>query len=209
MTAHSLNEQLLALAGVCQAAKLVQNVARKGEVDEIAAEASLSSILVTNPDNTQQIYGALNNLKLGFGILVEQLDNASKNKDAELTRYIASIISLERKLSRNRNALNELGERVSHVQRQSAHVGFENAQIMSSLASIYSDVVSPLAAKIQIAGSPENLKIQSNQMKVRALLLAGIRSAVLWRQLGGQRRQILFSRTKLVQSAKQTLRLMD
>jgi high frequency lysogenization protein len=187
----------------------VQNVARKGEVDEIAAEASLSSILVTNPDNTQQIYGALNNLKLGFGILVEQLDNASKNKDAELTRYIASIISLERKLSRNRNALNELGERVSHVQRQSAHVGFENAQIMSSLASIYSDVVSPLAAKIQIAGSPENLKIQSNQMKVRALLLAGIRSAVLWRQLGGQRRQILFSRTKLVQSAKQTLRLMD
>jgi high frequency lysogenization protein len=204
-----LNEQLLALAGVCQAAKLVQTTAREGLADEVYAEASLSSILVTAPDNTQQIYGALNNLKLGFSVLIAQLDNSQQRKDAELTRYIASIISLERKLNRNRNALNELGERISHVQRQSAHVGYENAQIISSLASIYSDVISPLAAKIQIAGNPQKLSIEANQKKVRALLLAGIRSAVLWRQLGGQRRQILFSRGKLLQSAKQTLRMMD
>lgn len=204
-----LNEQLLALAGVCQAAKLVQTVAREGLADEVYAEASLSSILVTAPDNTQQIYGALNNLKLGFSVLIAQLDNSQQRKDAELTRYIASVISLERKLNRNRNALNELGERISHVQRQSAHVGYENAQIISSLASIYSDVISPLAAKIQIAGNPQKLSIEGNQKKVRALLLAGIRSAVLWRQLGGQRRQILFSRGKLLQNAKQTLRMMD
>jgi high frequency lysogenization protein len=204
-----LNEQLLALAGVCQAAKLVQTTAREGLADEVYAEASLSSILVTAPDNTQQIYGALNNLKLGFSVLIAQLDNSQQRKDAELTRYIASIISLERKLNRNRNALNELGERISHVQRQSAHVGYENAQIISSLASIYSDVISPLAAKIQIAGNPQKLSIEANQKKVRALLLAGIRSAVLWRQLGGQRRQILFSRGKLLQSAKQILRMMD
>lgn len=206
---NEINEQLLALAGVCQAAKLVQSVARKGEADEAAIEASISSILVTSPENTQQVYGAITNLRIGFSTLIDQLDNSSKAKDAELTRYIASILSLERKLSRNRAALNELGERVSHVQRQTAHVGFENIQILSSLASIYSDVVSPLAQKIQIAGTPEVLGVESNQKKVRTLLLAGIRSAVLWRQLGGQRRQILFSRNKLVTAAKQTLRYMD
>lgn len=207
--AHELSEQQLALAGICQAAKLVQSVARTGDADELAVEASISSILVTNPENTQQVYGALNNLKVGFTTLVEQIDNNSNKKDAELTRYIASIMGLERKLSANRSALNELGERVSHVQRQTAHVGFENGQVLTSLASIYSDVISPLAPKIQISGNPQQLSVQSNQRKVRALLLAGIRSAVLWRQLGGKRRHILFSRTKILKDAKQTLRLID
>jgi high frequency lysogenization protein len=206
---NPLYEQQLALAGVCQAAKLVQSIARTGEADENAVEASISSILVTDPDSTQQVYGSSNNLKIGFTTLIEQIDNSSKMKDAELTRYIASILSLERKLNSNRQALNELANRVSHVQRQSAHVGFENSQILNSLASIYSDVVSPLAPKIQIAGNPEHLSIESNQRKVRTLLLAGIRSAVLWRQLGGKRRHILLSRNKILDSAKQALRSLN
>ena len=133
------HEQHLALAGVCQSEALVQAIARKGEVNNEAVEASISSILVTSPDSTQQVYGSLQNLKIGFTTLVSQLDSNNKLKDAELTRYIASILSLERKLSRSSNALGELAHRVSHVQRQLGHVEFENAQIVSSLASIYSD----------------------------------------------------------------------
>ncbi|MEK7758734.1 MAG: DUF489 family protein, partial [Pseudomonadota bacterium] len=41
--------------------------------------------------------------------------------------------------------------------------------------------------------------------KVRAALLAGIRSAVLWRQLGGRRWQLLFSRGKLARTAAELL----
>jgi high frequency lysogenization protein len=201
-------EQHLALAGVCQSASLVQAIARKGEAKESAVEASLSSILVTSPENTQQVFGSLQNLQIGFTTLVSQLDSDNKLKDAELTRYIASILSLERKLSRNSKALNELGERVSHVQRQLAHVDFENTQIITNLASIYTDIISPLGTKIQVAGNPQHLSIETNQKRIRALLLAGIRAAVLWRQLGGKRRQILFNRKTLVQSAKNALRVM-
>jgi high frequency lysogenization protein len=201
-------EQHLALSGVCQSAALVQSIARKGEADSIASEASLSSILVTSPDNTQQVFGSIQNLKLGFTTLVGQIDSDNKLKDAELTRYIASLLSLERKLSRNSKALNELGERVSHVQRQVAHLDFENTQIVTNLASIYTDIVSPLAPKIQIAGTPEFLSVESNQKKIRALLLAGVRAAVLWRQLGGKRRHILFNRKTLLNSAKNALRAM-
>lgn len=201
-------ERQLALAGACQAAALVKSIARRGVVDADALEASISSILVTSPENTQQVYGANSNLRVGFLTLVAQLDNSGQ-KDAELTRYIASILSLERKLAKNKNALNELAQRVSHVQRQLAHVDFEHQQIISSLASIYSDIVSPLAPKIQVAGNPEHLGIESNQKKVRALLLAGIRSTVLWRQLGGRRRDILFSRKKIVASAREAMRLMN
>jgi CII-binding regulator of phage lambda lysogenization HflD len=41
--------------------------------------------------------------------------------------------------------------------------------------------------------------------KVRASLLAGIRAAVLWHQVGGGRLQLMFSRNRLTTQAKQIL----
>lgn len=202
-------ENQLALAGVCQTATLVQQIARSGDVDNVACEASLSSILVTNPESPQQVFGSLDNLGIGFKTLASQLSNKPGSKDAEVTRYIASILGLERKLSRNPKALANLSERISHVQRQLAHVDFQNDQIIGSLASIYSDVVSPLAPRIQIAGHQQHLNQVSNQHRVRALLLAGVRSAVMWRQMGGKRRNILFKRKSILSAAVQALRLIN
>ncbi|MBU3023089.1 high frequency lysogenization protein HflD [Aestuariibacter sp. A3R04] len=202
-------EQHLALAGVAQAATLVQQVARTGQVDKAACEASLSSILVTDPESPQHVFGSLSNLTVGYRSIVSQLSGKSTSKNAELTRYVASILSLERKLSHRPKALSELSDRISHVQRQLAHIEFDNSQIIGSLASIYSDVISPLAPKIQVAGSTEFLSRPINQQRVRALLLAGVRAAVMWRQMGGRRRQILFARKQIVDSASSALRLIN
>lgn len=202
-------ETHLGLAGVAQSAALVQQIARRGQCDKQGFEASLSSILVTESDTPQQVFGQLENLAIGFGSIVAQLSDHQKAKDTELTRYIASILGLERKLARHPKAMDELGKRISHVQRQLAHVDFENPQILSSLAAIYTDIVSPLAPKIQVAGNPTHLGQQVNQHRVRALLLAGVRAAVMWRQMGGRRRHILFKRKAILSSAKQALRLIN
>lgn len=202
-------ENNLALAGVCQAAALVQQLARRGSADNEAIEASLSSILVTNPETPQQVFGQLANLKTGYTTLAAQLSDKQATKDTELTRYIASILGLERKLARKPKAMQELGERISHVQRQLAHIDFQNPQIVSSLASIYSDIISPLAPRIQVAGNPDYLSQPATQHKVRALLLAGVRAAVMWRQMGGKRRNILFKRKHILNSAVKALRLIN
>lgn len=202
-------ENNLALAGVCQAAALVQQLARQGNADSDAIEASLSSILVTDPESPQHVFGKLNNLKLGYSTLAAQLSNKQTTKDTELTRYVASILGLERKLARKPKAMGELAERISHVQRQLAHIDFQNPQIVSSLASIYSDIISPLAPRIQVSGNPEYLGQPATQHKVRALLLAGVRAAVMWRQMGGRRRYILFKRKYIYNSAVKALRLIN
>ena len=62
-------ENNLALAGVCQSAALVQSLARKGTANDEAVEASLSSILVTDPENPQQVFGKLSNLEVGYKTL--------------------------------------------------------------------------------------------------------------------------------------------
>jgi high frequency lysogenization protein len=202
-------ENNLALAGVCQAAALVQQLARRGGTDDEALEASLSSILVTDADTPQQVFGKLSNLKLGYTTLATQLSDKQATKDTELTRYVASILGLERKLAKKPKAMQELAERISHVQRQLAHIDFQNPQIVSSLASIYSDIISPLAPRIQVAGNPDYLSQPATQHKVRAILLAGVRAAVMWRQMGGKRRNILFKRKHILNSAVKALRLIN
>lgn len=208
MSTQSLDKHI-ALAGICQAAALVQEIARQGSCDEGAFNATINSIVVTDPQNTEQVFGELRYLKVGLATLVAQLGNTPQEKDAEVTRYIASILGLERKLNRHSKVMNQLGDRIAHVQRQLAHMDLLDHQMISNLASVYSDVVSPIGPKIQVAGNPAMLKQSSNQHKVRALLLAGVRAAVLWRQLGGQRRQILFSRRKIVAAAQHVLQQIN
>ena len=183
----------------------MKQIARSNEFDKPALATSLNSIAITNSDNTEQVFGDVKHLTLGYQTLLDQLSNQSTNKDVEVTRYIANLLSIERKLSGSKKTMAALGERISNIQRQQLHLDITDSQMLSNLASIYTDVVSPVARKIQVAGDPAILKRPDNQHRVRALLLAGVRAAVLWRQLGGKRRHILFSRPQILASAQHTL----
>jgi len=203
-------DQTLTLAAVCQVAVMVQKISRHGTYDESAITTLLNSIINTSPENTLEVYGNdVNNLKIGLQTLIAHLGNNSKQKDPELTRYVVSLLSLERRLTKKSHKLAELGGRIEQCQRQLAHYDINSETLISSIASIYSDIISPLGTPIQVAGNPEILKQSGNQHKIRALLLAGIRSAVLWRQIGGKRRTILFSRAKIVSCAEQLLKACD
>ncbi|MFM5463093.1 high frequency lysogenization protein HflD [Aeromonas simiae] len=197
-------DRTMAFAGICQAAALVQQVARNGSCDEAALRESLSSVLVTNPSHPLEVY---NNTHLairdGYRALVEQLGADGSQKNAELTRYVVSLIALERKLPKRRDLLAMLSERIGQIDRQLQHFDLLDEQVLANMASIYSDLISPIGPRIQVAGTPLYLQQPMVQHKVRALLLAGIRAVVLWRQLGGSRTQIIFARKKMVELAKQ------
>ncbi|PJG82451.1 high frequency lysogenization protein HflD [Caviibacterium pharyngocola] len=193
-------EITLALAGVCQSAKLVQQFAIDGTADDAAFKTTLNSLLQTTPENMLEVYGGHErNLKLGFQILLEQLNGS----DPDLHRYWLSLLALESKLNKNAQAKAELARRIQYLPTQLTHYDLFDEQMLATLASIYVDVISPLGSKIQVKGSPEYLQQPAIHHRIRACLLAGIRSAVLWRQVGGTKWQILFSRRKLADAAQQ------
>ncbi len=196
--------RVMAFAGICQAAYLVQQVARHGHCDEASLQQCLGSILITDPKTPEEVLADVSLLE-GYKAIVEQLGNGGNPKNAELTRYVVSMVALERKLAGRRDVLNMLGERITQVKRQLHHFQLVDEPVLANLASIYSEHVSPIGPRIQIAGTPAYLQQPLVQHKVRALLLAGIRATVLWRQVGGRRRHILFSRKKLVAAARSAL----
>jgi len=197
----------LAMAGICQSAHLVQQLAHQGHCDGEVMQVSLKSLLDLNPASTLAVYGGDEaNLRFGLETLLAILNTSSRQGiGAELTRYTLSLMVLERKLHGNKQAMDELARRISQLDRQLAHYDLESDTLLSAMAAIYVDVISPLGPRIQVTGSPAVLQNAQLQSKVRATLLAGIRSAVLWHQVGGGRLQLMFSRNRLVSEAKRIL----
>lgn len=201
----------LALAGICQSAHLVQQLAHQGQCPQDVLKTSLSSLLDLNPPSTLAVFGNQEtNLQFGLETLIAVLNSSSRQGlSAELTRYTLSIMVLERKLNASKTALNNLSSRIEQLDRQLAHYELSSDTLLSAMASIYVELISPLGPRIQVTGSPAILQNTQIQNKVRATLLAGIRAAVLWQQVGGGRLQLMLSRNRLVNEAKSILARFD
>ncbi|NAW56111.1 MULTISPECIES: high frequency lysogenization protein HflD [unclassified Vibrio] len=198
--ANTLYDRTIAFAGICQAVALVQQVAKNGDCDSDAFETSLKAVLNINPGSTLEVFGRETDLKVGLECLVQGIDSTPTG--SEITRYIISLMALERKLAGRRDAMSQLGDRLQMLERQLEHYDLLDDNMISNLASVYLDVISPIGPRIQVTGTPSVLQQTTNQHKVRALLLSGIRCAVLWRQVGGKRRHLIFGRKKMVQQAQ-------
>ena len=202
--AKNIYDITLALAGVCQAAHLAQQLAHQGHCPQDVYEVSLRSLLDLNPADTLTVYGNdESNLRFGLESLIAVLHNPSRQgAGAEITRYTLSLLMLERKLHKNSKAMAELSERIAKLDRQLQFYELESETITAAIAGIYVDVISPVGPRIQVTGSSAILQNSLVQSKIRAALLTGIRAAVLWQQVGGGRLHLMFSRSRIVDEAK-------
>jgi high frequency lysogenization protein len=199
-------ERVVALAALAQAAAAVKQVARFGSIREVnAGRVIIDSVLNQNPESLRTLYPNLSELRLGLESLLQQI-GATRDKDVEVTRYVVGMLALERRLTRSAKALQQLSQRITQMQRQKNDFQFSDDTVIASMGSAYSDLISPLGQPLKINGKQEFLQQPSNQHLIRALLLAGVRNAVLWRQLGGKRRHFIFNRQRMVRIAQQLLR---
>jgi high frequency lysogenization protein len=201
----SLANQIIGLAGLCQAVSLLQSLARHNTLEPELYKTTLASVANLNPDSPLAVYGDdPANLTSGLQLIISQLGDTGK-KDVELTRYLVGVLALERKLDKNRGNMAELGKQLGQLERQLQHFSVTDETIVGRLADIYTECISSLGSRIQVFGQPDLLKQTAVQQKVRALLLSAVRAAVLWRQAGGSRLNFIFKRRKLVAAAKQML----
>ncbi|HAK53346.1 MAG TPA: lysogenization regulator HflD [Gammaproteobacteria bacterium] len=198
----AFEERILALAGIVQAASLVNSAAKSRMVSQNSLDASLQSIFITNPDDVTQVFDGLQGISLGVRVLSDILDELRITENAQIIRYCTSIITLERQLSKRRETLAALGDRIAVIDehRHTTNPPLLNDTIIAELAELYQASVGP--SHIQIMGKRYHLENSTNVNRIRALLLAGIRAAVLWHQLGGRRWQIVTSHKKMLEALR-------
>jgi high frequency lysogenization protein len=196
MQLNTITHQTLALAGIAQAAALVQQLAVTGTADTAAMEASIGSILKVDSDSVIDVYGNLAGLKLGLRQLNEQM-TGYKIANPEQARYSASLVFLENQLSERKELLKIIQTGIVKAQAQSEHFGLLHENVLANLGEIYQNTISTLQPRIMVNGEEAYLSRPDIANKIRACLLAGIRSAILWKQCGGTRWKFLFYRKKI------------
>lgn len=210
--AHRIEDRVLALAGVFQAAGLVQELATGQTPDPGAVDTLFGSLLQTRPGDVPSVYGGVRPLRLGLGLLSWGLGAGGT---APETRYALAVLRLERQLHGREDLMRTIGRRIERLRLDPAAAAAEvpgadrdaaRLRLAHDFASIYTETLSTLPYRIQVQGRPEALRDTGVAARVRALLLAGVRSAVLWRQTGGSRRHLLLGRSGLRRTAAALLR---
>ena len=196
MQLNTITNQTIALAGIAQAAALVQQLATKGSCDAKAFESSITSILKIDSDSVIDVYGSLDDLQLGIKQLNTQMSNF-RVVNPEQARYSAALVFLENQLSSRTDLLNTIHIGVVRAQSQTEHFGALHENVLANLSEIYQKTVSTLQPRIMVNGNPDFLARPEIANKIRACLLAGIRSTILWRQCGGTRWKFVFYRKKI------------
>lgn len=199
---YSQEDKTVALAGVFQVAQLVKDIAREGKSNQVSIESSLESLLNFDAPDVISVFGNISGVIQGLRTLQNQLDSETQNRNIDITRYAITLIHLQRKLEKNPAMLDEISSRLESVKSQLDYFDLSHTNTIAKLAEIYKTTISTMLPKIMIEGEQVYLSNNNNADKIRALLLAGIRSAVLWKQTGGSRLQLLFSRKKYLNTAK-------
>jgi high frequency lysogenization protein len=197
-------DRVMALAGLYQATALVKQVAHAGTVEAAPFEASIASVLCLDAASTEEVFGGWEHLGIGLETLCRQLGRRG-GKDTELTRYAVCLLFLERKLKRRQDLRQEILQGIRKAQPQASYFCPTHESVLANLAEIYTSTISTLSPRIMVTGSPAYLSNPSYANRIRALLLAGLRATVLWRQLGGRRLHLLFSRADILAAARAKL----
>ncbi|ARN75792.1 high frequency lysogenization protein HflD [Oceanicoccus sagamiensis] len=197
--------QTLALAGVLQTAYLVDQIARTGTAPAESVNPSLNSLFAFDANSTEAVYGGIHGVKLGLQVLTDILNGSKRQQYSTIIRYTLGMLYLQKKLSANDELLNIMRSRLEHASLNAEHFSDNPASTTKSIAAIYQDTLSTFKFRIQVSGSMQQLQNSQNADTIRALLLAGIRSAVLWRQTGGRRWKLLLNRRQLLNSARELL----
>jgi high frequency lysogenization protein len=197
-----MKDRTLALAGVFQAAELVRQAACHGTWSGYAATACLNSLFSFEADSTAGVYGGVDRMRLGMETLIAVLEG--ENRYADSLRYVIGMLQVERRFRRAAKSQKEVGRRLEEIARMAPDLDQHERedQQAAAIAELYSETISRMSPRIVVSGKPQYLKNDRTVDWVRTLLLAGLRSATLWNQLGGNRFQLMFGRKAIMREAQ-------
>ena len=209
--------QIVALAAVAQSAALVTKLAVHGNASQTELLASVNPLLVLNPRSEADVYPNLGHLNLGLRTLHDMFSQVRAPGNADLVRYTLSMLLLSNKLQTSSAMQDKIRSAIQTIQplqlipenatpwrmgeSEKTEEQLRQEQTFEQLATLYQDTISTLSHRIQVQGQMDYLQNEYVANRVRSLLLAGIRSAVLWRQLGGRRWRLLLYRKRVQDTA--------
>ncbi len=178
-------QRATALAAMCQCIFLVDRIARKGEADEADFRACIESIFAEG-GSASRIYRHAAGFGTGIRTAKRLLAGPAHTEDRLLMTYLAGLLTLEKRLKKRADLRAALSDGMARIARQRQY--FNDAlhpSVIAAIAALYGETISTMTPRIIVRGKADHMRQEANRQRVRALLMAGLRGAHLWRGHGG------------------------
>ena len=222
----------IALAVAAQSAQLVHALAFTGRADQQQIDACIAPLLILNPGTTSDVYPDVSRFVSGLDFLQKSLTSTGAREYGEPIKYVLGMTVLQQQLMkvpamqalirrrlpllpvRYVTAHDTVSEETGEVLADAVNQPFAGSFAarptsqfdLSGLATLYQDTISKLTFRIHVKGNIEFLKDPRVADSIRALLLAGIRSSLLWHQLGGRRWHLIIYKKRIRDCVSQVRR---
>jgi len=204
------SNQTIALTGLWQALDLVHQLARNGELDTPQRkrfDSCIDSLFirVDSAGSTAQIFGGRHRLEYAFHGFAFQLEQVGKRH--QVLVYMLHLLALQKRVAANAELAHRIAERLGELERQRDFFIDDDSRLIANLADLYLNTLGslPMNQRIRIYGKGEFLQSERVQHGIRALLLAALRAAMLWREMGGNRLLLLFQRKRMLRELSKVL----
>jgi high frequency lysogenization protein len=201
----SLHDQTLALASMFQSATLINQLAHGQKINQAAFDCSFDSLFTLDANSVQEIYGYGEGLLQGLKMLITYFSAEEKHPERLIAYYVFSMIKLESRLRRNKLVTEAIQKGVAQIEKQAQTFDISKSTKIHKVDGLYQQTISQVKPRIIVQGEQVNLTSSDTTSRIRSLLFAGIRAAVLWKQRGGSRFSLIFSRKKYLEQARQIL----
>ena len=206
MINNKIPEQTLALAGLYQSCDVVSKIAWNGNYNEKELLPLINSIQAIESNNVEQIYLSTQSLKTGLLYLRKQIIGDIFNRSSETRRYIKSLQILSEKVLDSHETISTIQILIKEMQDDSNIVTTDDKA--KRLSDIYQETLSLFEPRIVINGENMYLTVPIQASRIRTALFAGVRSTILWRQLGGSKLKLLLFKSSYSKQIDQYIDLM-
>jgi len=199
-----MKDRILPLAGLVQGLRQIRRIAETGQAEASVLNTALHSIFELEPDSIADVYGGLPAIRPGLLLLRDYL--ASQGQDPQLPKLAMSVMQIERRYSAERDMDDKVHVGIMKAKRLAErHANPSHPEVLAALGGLYAETISHLRPKVMVQGNPHYLGQAPLVAEIRAILLASLRSAVLWRQLGGSYWDFAFRRRAMQQAIQAQL----
>lgn len=195
MSQDPIEDRVLALAGVLQALAQVRRIADTGQSEGAPVQTALESVFRMDAETAEAVYGDADAVRSGLRLLRDYL--SSSNKDQALGKLALAVLQLERRFAGNADMVGKVQAGIDSAQVLAGKDGVAHPEVIRLLGDLYAATISQLRPRVMVQGNPHYLGQAGVVAEIRALLLAALRSAVLWRQSGGSLWDFVFQRRQM------------
>jgi len=200
-----MDNRVLALAGIAQALQQVRRIAETGHSEAASVRTAMDSVFRIDADTPESVYGSRAQLAPGLRLLHNHFRN--QGQDDVLPRLALEVLQLERRFVRDPATVAAVTAGIDKASRQAQALGDSgHPDVLSALGGLYADTISHLKPRVMVQGNPHYLGQAGVVAEIRALLLAAVRSAVLWRQMGGSLWDFLFGKRAMIEAVDRALK---